>query len=111
VGGAPRPSAAQRGYGEAWRKARAGYLKSHPHCTMCARMGLEVAATVVDHIKRHGGDQALFWDKSNWQPLCQVHHDSTKQRDESRGYASGSDANGRPIDPAHPWNNRRAAPV
>lgn len=38
-----------------------------------------MVATVVDHIKRHGGDQVLFWDKANWQPLCKPHHDSTKQ--------------------------------
>jgi 5-methylcytosine-specific restriction endonuclease McrA len=46
---------------------------------MCAKQGLQVAATVVDHIKRHNGNQALFWDKTNWQPLCKQHHDSTKQ--------------------------------
>lgn len=71
---------------------------------MCGKMGVVTAATVVDHIKRHRGDQSLFWDKSNWQPLCETHHNSTKQRDESRGYSSGSDVKGRPIDPAHPWN-------
>lgn len=101
---AARASASARGYGTAWAKARKGYLRTHPHCTMCAKQGKVVQASVVDHIKRHGGDQALFWDKTNWQSLCQPHHDSTKQRDESRGYASGSDADGRPVDPAHPWN-------
>ncbi|WP_349253802.1 HNH endonuclease signature motif containing protein [Bradyrhizobium sp. CB2312] len=37
-------------------------------------------AVVVDHIKPHRGDRALFWDKGNWQPLCTHHHNSTKQR-------------------------------
>lgn len=100
----PRATASERGYGTAWIKARKGYLRSHPHCVMCAKQGQQVVATVVDHIKRHGGDQALFWDKANWQPLCQAHHDSTKQRDESRGYTSGVTTDGRPIDPGHPWN-------
>lgn len=99
-----RASASERGYGTAWRKARAGYLKSHPHCTMCAQQGQQTAATVVDHIKPHRGSQSLFWDKGNWAGLCETHHNSTKQRDEARGYVSGSDASGRPIDPAHPWN-------
>jgi len=76
---ASRPNAASRGYGTAWAKARKGYLRSHPHCVMCAKQGKIVQATVVDHIKRHGGDQFLFWDKANWQPLCKPHHDSTKQ--------------------------------
>ena len=31
-------------------------------------------ATVVDHIKPHRGEQKLFWDRSNWQPLCEHHH-------------------------------------
>jgi 5-methylcytosine-specific restriction protein A len=75
---------------------------------MCAKQGLQVQATIVDHIKRHGGDQALFWDKTSWQSLCEPHHNSTKQRDESRGYESGCDASGRPIDPSHPWNVAKA---
>lgn len=29
---------------------------------------------VVDHIKPHRGDQKLFWDRRNWQPLCEHHH-------------------------------------
>ena len=31
-------------------------------------------ATVVDHIVPHRGDQKLFWDRGNWQPLCEHHH-------------------------------------
>ena len=31
-------------------------------------------ATVVDHIKPHRGDKKLFWDRGNWQPLCEHHH-------------------------------------
>lgn len=31
-------------------------------------------ATVVDHIIPHRGDQKLFWDRGNWQPLCEHHH-------------------------------------
>jgi shikimate kinase len=42
-------------------------------------------ATVVDHIKPHRGDQALFWDKNNWQPLCTHCHASLKQSAERRG--------------------------
>jgi 5-methylcytosine-specific restriction protein A len=25
---------------------------------------------VVDHIRPHMGDPALFWDEGNWQALC-----------------------------------------
>ncbi|WP_316394934.1 HNH endonuclease signature motif containing protein [Bradyrhizobium sp. 33ap4] len=72
-----RPTASDRGYGTAWQKARSGFLASHPNCAMCGK-----PATVVDHINPHRGDKALFWDKSNWQPLCTHHHNSTKQAQE-----------------------------
>jgi 5-methylcytosine-specific restriction protein A len=34
------------------------------------------AATVVDHVIPHKGDKALFWDESNWQPMCAPCHSS-----------------------------------
>lgn len=87
-------------YYSRWDKARRTILKSHPLCVMCLRQSRAETATVVDHIKAHklkealnGGKQddiakaqKLFWDKTNWQPLCKQHHDSTKQREEKRGH-------------------------
>ncbi len=75
-------TAAERGYGHRWRKARASFLREHPLCAMCLADGLTVAATVVDHINPHRGDQSLFWDNSNWQPLCASCHSGAKQREE-----------------------------
>jgi 5-methylcytosine-specific restriction protein A len=69
-----RPSATARGYDGKWRKAREDFLKLHPTCAMCG-----APATVVDHREPHRGDMALFWKRSNWQPLCTIHHNSTKQ--------------------------------
>ncbi len=40
---------------------------------------------VVDHIKRHRGSPILFWDRTNWQPLCPDHHDIEKQAEERAG--------------------------
>jgi 5-methylcytosine-specific restriction protein A len=65
-----RGSSAQRGYGAAWRRARAAHLAEHPLCVECERQGSSVPATVVDHIAPHRGDMALFWDSTNWQSLC-----------------------------------------
>ena len=76
---------AQRGYGKQWRAARAAFLSQHPLCVYCARQGRTEAASVVDHIKPHNGDPALFWDVANWQPLCKQCHDSIKQREEQTG--------------------------
>ena len=47
----------------------------HPLCVSCQAEGKLTAATVVDHIVPHRGDTKLFWDESNWQPLCKEHHD------------------------------------
>lgn len=82
-----KQSSSKRGYGYAWQKARVGYLASHPLCVYCEREGRVTAATVVDHIVAHRGDQALFWDKENWQSLCATHHSRDKQREEAQ--ASG----------------------
>ncbi|WP_413771322.1 HNH endonuclease signature motif containing protein [Pseudomonas aeruginosa] len=52
-------------------------------CRSCSEAGRVVEATEVDHIIAHRGDQALFWDESNWQPLCKPCH-SAKTQEEMR---------------------------
>lgn len=69
-----RGSASQRGYDNKWRKYRKSFLEQHPLCVMCEREGDIKVATVVDHIIPHKGDQELFWDLNNHQPLCEFHH-------------------------------------
>ena len=70
-----RPNAYRRGYDSRWQKASKKYLISHPFCAECLRHGVHKAAEVVDHIKPHKGNKKLFWDVSNWQPLCKQCHD------------------------------------
>ena len=110
-------AAEPRIYDSRWEKARTGFLLKHPLCVMCAEQGRVVEAKVVDHKVKHGlkaallsGNaaaitraRALFWDKANWQPLCKLHHDSTKQRSEKRGHEIGCTADGLPLDPGHHW--------
>ena len=60
----------------AWLDGRAAYLALHPLCVECQKQGVLSAATIVDHIMPHRGDPALFYDQSNWQPLCKRHHDA-----------------------------------
>ena len=96
-------NSAARGYGHAWRVARAAFLADHPLCVMCMQAGRVVAASVVDHIQPHRGDMALFWDRSNWQPLCAHHHSAAKQREERTGIAQGCDASGTPLQPGAHW--------
>lgn len=74
---ARRPSASARGYNHAWRKARDAFLKINDRCAW-PKCG--APSTVVDHIIAHRGDDGLFWDRSNWQPLCAHCHNRHKQR-------------------------------
>jgi 5-methylcytosine-specific restriction endonuclease McrA len=76
---ARRPSSSARGYTGRWEREKAKYLARHPACRICS-----APATTVDHVTPHKGDECLFWDRKNWQPLCGHCHNSTKQRLERR---------------------------
>ena len=83
---ARRGGGTARGYGWRWRKARKAYLAAHPLCVACEAEGRTVAATEVDHIEPHRGDQVLFWRRGNWQALCKSHHSrKTAGEDARRG--------------------------
>ena len=75
-------SAVSRGYDSRWRKVRKVFLQAHPLCVECQKEGRFVKATVVDHVMPHRGDQKLFWDQSNWQPLCKQCHDRKTMTDD-----------------------------
>lgn len=61
---------------QSWDDARKDFLRRNPlcraHLNRLPRMF--VRAVVVDHITPHRGDMDLFWDESNWQPLCHPCH-------------------------------------
>lgn len=62
-------------YDAKWAGARRRFLFDHPYCTHCFLKEKLTAATVVDHIRPHCGDLTLFWQRSNWMPLCKKCHD------------------------------------
>lgn len=74
-----RPTARERGYTAEWERESKAFLKDNPKCKRC-----DQAATIVDHVQPHKGNQALFWNRANWQPLCRTHHNSAKQAEERR---------------------------
>lgn len=57
-----------------WKKARADHLIVEPWCRECAKGGLRVKATDVDHIIPHKGNIELFRDMNNLQSLCHSCH-------------------------------------
>jgi 5-methylcytosine-specific restriction endonuclease McrA len=91
-------------YGRKWKAARQAYLAAHPLCVYCEQLGRVTAASVVDHITPHRGDEKLFWDATNWQPLCEACHNGAKAELEQTGTLRGCDTSGTPLDPGHPWN-------
>ena len=98
-----RASASQRGYGHRWKLRSKHFLRQHPLCAICKARGRTNVARCVDHIVPHKNDQRLFWDETNWQPLCFSCHNSRKQGIERRGYDATPGADGYPTDPRHPW--------
>lgn len=82
-------SSTARGYGYRWQKERAAFLVENPLCAMCSTETVPVLAEVVDHIMPHGGNEKLFWDKNNWQPLCKRCHSGAKQRIEQQNRVGG----------------------
>ena len=93
----------QRLYGSRWRRLRLHYLAEHPLCVMCTADGRIKPATELDHIIKHDGDPALFWDVNNLQGLCRDHHGSTKAKYEASGKMVGCDASGNPLHPHRAW--------
>ena len=87
-----------------WKRARRQFLAENPLCRMCREVGKTRLAVLVDHIQPHRGDPEKFWDPGYLQPLCRSCHDGPKQALEKGGRVRGCDRDGRPLDPAHPWN-------
>ena len=76
-----RGSSTERGYGRVWRAQAKAFLQEFPLCghrpdgqrpvmSACHEAGRIVDAVQVDHVVPHRGDQALFWNRRNWQALC-----------------------------------------
>jgi 5-methylcytosine-specific restriction protein A len=73
-----RPSARQRGYTAEWQRESKAFL-ALPQNHYCA-CGCGRRADMVDHITPHKGNQRLFWDRNNWQPMAaRPCHNSKKQ--------------------------------
>ncbi|WP_416339760.1 HNH endonuclease [Paracoccus sp. (in: a-proteobacteria)] len=87
-----------------WQKCRRTKLSRDPICQACDKRPAEH----VDHIVpvKRGG---LVWSPSNWMSVCQPCHNQ-KTHAERQGKAwvlpkhRGCDADGMPLDPAHPWH-------
>lgn len=71
-----RGTAQERGYTKKWHRARSSFLRRPENvlCVECRKAGRRIAATLVDHVTPHRGNDQLFWDESNWQAMCASCH-------------------------------------
>ena len=79
-----------------WRyQLRPEHLLQEPFCRECARRyppsdpRHRTRATVVDHIRPHEGDMALFTDPGNLQSLCKTCHDRKTHQEQLESRRSG----------------------
>jgi 5-methylcytosine-specific restriction endonuclease McrA len=82
--------------GAAWRRLRATVLREQPLCAVCRTEW----ATDCDHINNDPTDNR----RENLQGLCHECHSRKTAGDMGRTVRWGCDADGRPLDPGHPWN-------
>lgn len=79
-----RPSKAPKRQSASWHwmyltktwteELRPTQLLLEPFCRECAKRGLRVTATRVDHVEDHEGDWEKFKDPQNLQSLCESCH-------------------------------------
>jgi 5-methylcytosine-specific restriction protein A len=65
-----------------WQRVREAQLARQPLCERCLERGIVTAANVVNHRRRHRGDQMLFFDPANHESCCKRCHDREIQREE-----------------------------
>lgn len=85
---AGNPMATPRLRGRAGVERRARWLAKHPLCVECEPEGITRIADVVDHVIplwKGGAD-----DESNFQSLCDPHHDAKTAREAAERGSNGS---------------------
>ena len=65
-----------------WQYLRLRVLQDEPFCRACLERGVKVLTVDIDHIRKHSGDQSLFWNRANLQGLCKACHTRKTSRGE-----------------------------
>ena len=90
---------------DAWRKLRRQVLAEVPLCEYCPP-GVITPATEVDHANFDPSDNR----RENLKSTCKPCHSIRTMADlYGRPARMGCDAEGNPINPAHPWNEKSRA--
>lgn len=62
-----------KGYSVEWEKYRWRFLYHNPRCYACGRDKTNMSIH-IDHIVAHKGNEELFWNETNYIPLCHSCH-------------------------------------
>lgn len=89
---------------KAWKDLRAWQLRIYPLCRRCTKYQRRTAATIVNHVKPHKGDTALFFNPLNLESSCKPCHDGATQSFERTGIERGCDASGTPNEASSHWH-------
>lgn len=90
---------------EAWYRLRRSVLAEQPQCQYCPP-GVITPATEVDHKNNDPADNS----RENLVSCCKPCHSIKTMGDMyGRPARMGCDAEGNPINPAHPWNEKSRA--
>jgi 5-methylcytosine-specific restriction protein A len=65
-----------------WIRLRTVVLAEEPLCMDCLDAGRTTPATEVHHIRKHMGDEGLFYGRHNLRGLCKSCHSTHTQRGE-----------------------------
>lgn len=107
-----RPSSSKRGYGMEHRVLRDKQLARQPWCEKCEAEGRgRVRATVLDHrqpfrLEDGSFDGKLWGDPKNHRSLCEGCHNASGAKWNRKEKPPGAGADGRPLDPNHPWSKK-----
>jgi len=64
-----------------WKRYREEYRARHPLCIQCQEQGITKPMWAIDHVIPHGGNETLFWNPKNHQPLCLECHNRKSQQE------------------------------
>ena len=96
-----------------WQRLRRAKLQANPLCEPCDQAGRLTLANTVDHNVPISADGPAFPGLDGLTSMCPPCHSAKTARGSEAGAVrttralqprKGCDADGNPLDPAHPWN-------
>lgn len=95
-----------------WKRLRLAHLSLSPMCVGCEAMGMVTPANTVDHITAINDGGPPFPGHDGLASYCTACHGAKTARGTEAGAVRtrkprrGCNADGTPLDPAHPWHGK-----